>query len=216
MRYISTRGQAPELSFTQAMMTGLARDGGLYVPKDVPQMAVGDIAALAGKSYEDVAFSVIRPFIGDDFTDDALQGIIARAYAGFRHDARAPLVQLAPNHFLLELFHGPTLAFKDFAMQLIGQMMQAALARSGRPGDDRRRDLGRYRVGGDRGIQGAGQCRCVHPVPAWPGVGNSAPPDDDTGRCQCPRAGAGRGFRRLPGPAEGHVQRSRLSRRGAN
>ena len=132
MRYISTRGQAPELSFTQAMMTGLARDGGLYVPKDVPQMAMGDIAALAGKSYEDAALSVIRPFIGDDFTDDALQGIISRAYAGFRHDARAPLVQLAPNHFLLELFHGPTLAFKDFAMQLIGQLMQAELARSGR------------------------------------------------------------------------------------
>jgi threonine synthase len=132
MRYVSTRGAAPDLSFEEAMLTGLARDGGLYVPAEVPVMARGDIAALAGLSYEEVAFRVMRPFIGDAFTDEEFADIIARAYVGFGHAARAPLVQLAPNHFLLELFHGPTLAFKDFAMQLIGQLFQASLSRSGK------------------------------------------------------------------------------------
>ncbi|MFA7432486.1 MAG: threonine synthase [Gemmobacter sp.] len=131
MRYVSTRGAAPELDFGQAMMTGLARDGGLYVPGSVPVLRPGEIAALAGLGYEEVAFRILRPFTGDTFGPDELQGLIAGAYAGFAHAARAPLVQLGPNHFLLELFHGPTLAFKDFAMQLIGRMMQAVLARSG-------------------------------------------------------------------------------------
>ncbi|MBU3260339.1 threonine synthase [Roseovarius sp. PS-C2] len=131
MKYISTRGQAPVLSFEEAMLTGLARDGGLYLPESIPQMSAGDIAALEGLSYEEVAFRVMRPFIGDAFTDQEFQDIIARAYAGFGHAARAPLVQLDSGHFLLELFHGPTLAFKDFAMQLIGQLFEAALKRNG-------------------------------------------------------------------------------------
>ncbi len=131
MRYVSTRGTAPVLTFEEAMMTGLARDGGLYVPETVPQLSHAQIAAMAGQSYEDVAYDVMRPFIGDTFTDAEFKGLIAAAYRGFGHAARAPLVQLAPNHFLLELFHGPTLAFKDFAMQLIGQMFQASLTRSG-------------------------------------------------------------------------------------
>jgi threonine synthase len=132
MRYVSTRGAAPDLSFEEAMLTGLARDGGLYVPAEIPAMSHADIAALAGLSYEEVAFRVMRPFIGDAFSDAEFADIIAKAYAGFGHAARAPLVQLAPNHFLLELFHGPTLAFKDFAMQLIGQLFQASLSRSGK------------------------------------------------------------------------------------
>ncbi|MDQ2065825.1 threonine synthase [Xinfangfangia sp. CPCC 101601] len=131
MKYISTRGQAPELGFGEAMMTGLARDGGLYVPQSIPTMTKAEIADLAGLSYEEVAFRVMRPFVAGFFSDDELKGLLAKAYAGFGHAARAPLVQLAPNHFLLELFHGPTLAFKDFAMQIIGQMMQAALAKTG-------------------------------------------------------------------------------------
>ena len=129
MRYISTRGSAPVLSFEEAMLTGLARDGGLYVPETIPQMSHDDIAALAGKSYEEIAFAVMRPFIGDTFTDAEFRDIILKAYANFGHSARAPLVQLDNNHFLLELFHGPTLAFKDFAMQLIGQLFQVALIR---------------------------------------------------------------------------------------
>ncbi len=131
MSYISTRGQAPELTFEQAMLTGLARDGGLYVPAEIPKMSAEDITALSGVSYEEAAFRIMRPFIGDTFADDEFRDIIARAYAGFGHAARAPLKQLDSNHFLLELFHGPTLAFKDFAMQLIGQMFQVSLARAG-------------------------------------------------------------------------------------
>ena len=131
MHYISTRGAAPVLRFDEAMMTGLARDGGLYVPQAVPVMPQAEIAALAGLSYEETAFRVMRPFLGGTFADDEFRRLIATAYAGFGHAARAPLVQLDSNHFLLELFHGPTLAFKDFAMQLIGQLFQAALARSG-------------------------------------------------------------------------------------
>jgi threonine synthase len=131
MRYISTRGQAPALSFEEAMLSGLARDGGLYVPETVPTMSADDIRALHGLSYEETAFRVMRPFVGDGFTDETLGDLITRAYAGFGHNARAPMVQLAPGHFLLELFHGPTLAFKDFAMQLIGQLFEEALTRRG-------------------------------------------------------------------------------------
>ncbi|MBN8185859.1 threonine synthase [Salipiger thiooxidans] len=131
MRYISTRGQAPALSFEEAMLSGLARDGGLYVPETVPTMSADDIRALHGLSYEETAFRVMRPFVGDGFTDETLGDLITKAYAGFGHNARAPMVQLAPGHFLLELFHGPTLAFKDFAMQLIGQLFEEALTRRG-------------------------------------------------------------------------------------
>ena len=131
MHYVSTRGRAPTLTFLEAMMTGLARDGGLYVPASVPQMTHDDIASLAGQPYERVALRVMWPFLGEAFGEDEFRRLISAAYRGFDHPARAPLKQLGPNHFLMELFHGPTLAFKDFAMQLIGQMMQAALARSG-------------------------------------------------------------------------------------
>ncbi len=132
MRYISTRGRAPVLGFEEAMLTGLARDGGLYLPERIPPMAAEEIRALEGVSYEDAAFRVMWPFVGDAFSEEEFRAIIARAYAGFGHAARAPLKQLAPGHFLLELFHGPTLAFKDFAMQLIGQMFEVSLKRSGR------------------------------------------------------------------------------------
>ena len=132
MRYISTRGTAPVLTFEEAMLTGLARDGGLYVPETLPTLTHDQIAAMAGQSYEDIAFTVMYPFIGDTFTKAEFKKLLSQAYAGFGHAARAPLVQLDSNHFLLELFHGPTLAFKDFAMQIIGQMFEAALTRSGK------------------------------------------------------------------------------------
>ncbi|WP_170337931.1 threonine synthase [Ruegeria arenilitoris] len=131
MKYISTRGQAPELSFEEAMLTGLARDGGLYLPAEIPVLSQDEIAALAGLPYEEIAFRVMWPYVSGSFAGDEFKEIIARAYAGFGHDARAPLKQLNENHFLLELFHGPTLAFKDFAMQLIGQLFQVALKRRG-------------------------------------------------------------------------------------
>jgi len=129
MRYVSTRGQAPVLNFEQAMLSGLARDGGLYLPETVP--GFGAITELDGLTYEEIAFRVIRPFTGDSFPDAELHGAIDRAYLRIEHTAKAPLHQLAPGHHLLELFHGPTLAFKDFAMQLIAQLFQIALKRSG-------------------------------------------------------------------------------------
>ena len=129
--YVSTRGRAPALGFADTMLTGLARDGGLYVPAEVPRMPAAEIAALAGLPYEEVALRVIAPFVGDAFTETELAGAIERAYAGFGHRARAPLAQLDAGHFLLELFHGPTLAFKDFAMQLIGQLFELELRRRG-------------------------------------------------------------------------------------
>jgi threonine synthase len=131
MRYVSTRGAAPILTFEEAMLTGLARDGGLYLPESWPTLTRAEIDGFAGLSYEDVAVRVMTPFIGDAFTPDGFRDIVARAYAGFGHPARAPLAQIAPNDWILELHHGPTLAFKDFAMQLIGQMFQVALARRG-------------------------------------------------------------------------------------
>ena len=131
MRYISTRGDAPILSFEEAMLTGLARDGGLYLPEAWPGMTEAEIADLAGRSFEDVAFRVMKPFIGDAFTDEEFRGIIDRAYASFGHALRCPLVQVGPERWVLELHHGPTLAFKDVAMQLIGQLFEFALKRRG-------------------------------------------------------------------------------------
>ena len=132
MQYVSTRGTAPKLGFEEAMLAGLARDGGLYVPEAWPVMSETAIADLAGRSYEEAAFRVMRPFVGDAFSDPEFRGIVDRAYAGFGHPARTPLRQTAPNDWLLELFHGPTLAFKDVAMQLIGGLFEASLKRSGR------------------------------------------------------------------------------------
>ncbi|MEM9344381.1 MAG: pyridoxal-phosphate dependent enzyme, partial [Pseudomonadota bacterium] len=131
MKYVSTRGTAPELSFRDAMMTGLARDGGLYVPDAVPALSAEEIKGFAGLPYEEVAFRVMWPLIGEAVTEDEFRQCIAKAYASFGHVSRAPLKELAPGHFLLELFHGPTLAFKDFAMQLIGQLFQTVLGKTG-------------------------------------------------------------------------------------
>ena len=129
MKYISTRGKAPVLNFEEAMLTGLARDGGLYIPQSIPNFSPDDISSMSDLSYEEIAFKVISPFVGDCFSGDELVKIINKAYFEFGHLERAPLVELENNHFLLELFHGPTLAFKDFAMQLIGQFFQVALER---------------------------------------------------------------------------------------
>lgn len=132
MQYISTRGTAPKLGFEEAMLAGLARDGGLYVPESWPVLSEAEIAAFAGLPYEEVAFRVMWPFVEGAFGAAEFREILKRAYAGFDHVARVPLAQIGPNDWMLELFHGPTLAFKDVAMQLIGQMFEASLKRSGR------------------------------------------------------------------------------------
>ena len=129
MRYVSTRGEAPELGFEDVLLTGLARDGGLYVPAHWPELSSRAITALQGRSYEDVAYAVMHPFIGGSIPEAELKPMIAAADASFGHPAVAPLKQLDDNQWLLELFHGPTLAFKDVAMQLLARMMDWALAK---------------------------------------------------------------------------------------
>jgi threonine synthase len=131
VRYISTRGEAPTLGFSEAMLAGLARDGGLYTPVTTPRATPEDIRALAGLPYAQAATRVVRPFVGEDIDPAGLAALAEEAYAGFRHAATAPLVQLDDNLFLLELFHGPTLAFKDFAMQWLGRLMNRALRERG-------------------------------------------------------------------------------------
>ena len=131
MKYFSTRGEAPVLGFSEVLLQGLARDGGLYLPETWPVFDSAKIASFAGKPYADVAFEVIQPFVAGEIEDGDLRGMIRDAYAGFRHEAVTPLVQIAPNRFVLELFHGPTLAFKDVAMQLLGRLMDHVLAKRG-------------------------------------------------------------------------------------
>lgn len=131
VEYISTRGEAPSLGFCDALLAGLARDGGLYVPREWPQMSKKTIRSLRGKSYEEVAFEVLLPFTNGEIEPDVFRAMIDEAYATFKHPAVAPLVQTGPNSFVLELFHGTTLAFKDVAMQLLARLMDHVLEKRG-------------------------------------------------------------------------------------
>jgi threonine synthase len=129
VKYVSTRGHAPALGFCDVLLAGLASDGGLYVPEAWPQLSRETIAGFAGKAYAEVAFAVIRPFVGGEIADGDLSRMCREAYAGFRHRAVAPLVQLGPGEWALELFHGPTLAFKDLAMHLLARLMDHVLVK---------------------------------------------------------------------------------------
>ena len=131
MRYLSTRGEASTLSFTDALLAGLARDGGLYVPESYPTLDAATIAGFAGRPYAQVAQEVIGPFMGGEIEAGAFTAMLEASYATFRHPAVTPLAQIGDNLFVLELFHGPTLAFKDVAMQLLGRMMDHALKARG-------------------------------------------------------------------------------------
>jgi threonine synthase len=131
LRYVSTRGEAPALGFCDVMLAGLARDGGLYVPEAWPTLSAAEIGGLFGRPYAEVATEIIRRFTGGEITDTELARMANDAYASFRHPAVAPLTQVGPRSFILELFHGPTLAFKDVAMQLLARLMDHALARRG-------------------------------------------------------------------------------------
>lgn len=128
MQFVSTRGRAPALSFSDAVLAGLASDGGLYLPQHWPQLSPSEIAGFANRPYADVAFDIISRFVDDEIGDADLRAIVEGAYATFRHPSVAPLVELEPGHFVLELFHGPTLAFKDVAMQFLARVMDHILA----------------------------------------------------------------------------------------
>lgn len=157
MKYISTRGQAPTLDFEEVLLTGLATDGGLYVPDQLPHWSAAQLRSWRGLSYPDLAYEVLHPFV-TDFVDEAtFRQILADTYRTFAHSAIAPLKQLNHNEFVLELFHGPTLAFKDFALQLLGRLLDVALQRRGEKG------VVMGATSGDTGSAAIWGCRdCAH------------------------------------------------------
>lgn len=129
MEYVSTRGSAPALDFEGVTLAGLASDGGLYVPREWPRFSEREIAALAGLPYAELAVRVMAPFVGESLTEDKLRALCTEAYGRFAHAAVTPLKQLDEQQWLLELFHGPTLAFKDVALQLLGRLFEEFLSR---------------------------------------------------------------------------------------
>ncbi len=129
MEYISTRGSAPALDFAGATLAGLASDGGLYVPREWPRFSAGEIAGFAGLSYAELAQRIMQPFVGDSLSPERLLELTRIAYGRFAHKAVTPLKQFDEQHWLLELFHGPTLAFKDVALQLLGLLFEEFLGR---------------------------------------------------------------------------------------
>lgn len=131
MRYISTRGAAPALEFDDVLLAGLARDGGLYVPESWPRFSADDIRALRNLRYPELAFRVMRPYVENCVSEEELASLVGEAYASFDHEAVVPLKQIGAEEYLLELFHGPTLAFKDVALQLVGRLFDHVLGRRG-------------------------------------------------------------------------------------
>jgi threonine synthase len=131
MQYVSTRGKAPQLGFSDVLLTGLATDGGLYLPVEWPNLTVDDLVASLGPdpSYQEVALEVLCPFTSEMLSREELNGLIQDAYATFSHPDIAPLKEIGDNIWILELFHGPTLAFKDVALQLVGQLFDYELAK---------------------------------------------------------------------------------------
>ena len=131
IRYLSTRGQAPTLDFEGVLLAGLASDGGLYLPESLPHFSTDELRAMRGLSYTELATTVIAPFVEGSIDRQTLAELVEASYRDFRHQAVAPLVQLDQDQWLLELFHGPTLAFKDFALQLLGRLLDHVLTRRG-------------------------------------------------------------------------------------
>ncbi len=131
MKYISTRGSAPKLAFDDVLLTGLARDGGLYLPETWPQFSAADLAEMKTLSYTELAVKVMLPFVEEVVSKEDLTAIVNDTYADFDHEDVAPLVKLGENEYVLELFHGPTLAFKDFALQFLGRIFDHVLTKRG-------------------------------------------------------------------------------------
>ena len=127
MRYISTRGKTPALGFEDVVLTGLAPDGGLFVPQSMPSFSQQEIASWTDLSYPELALKVISPFVDGAIPSEDLKALIDKSYADFRHESVAPLVEMDGDHWIMELFHGPTLAFKDFALQFLGNVFDYLL-----------------------------------------------------------------------------------------
>ena len=211
MRYVSTRGRAPDLGFADVLLAGLANDGGLYVPATWP--ALPDLTGV--HDYADIAAAVMAPFVGDDLSADTLSELCHEAYATFRHPAVVPLVQIDERQWLLELFHGPTLAFKDVALQLVGRMFDHVLAQRGQ----RITIVGA--TSGDTGsaaIDGVKHCENVDIVILYPAGRTSDVQRRQMTTVDSPNVhtvAIDGQLRRLPGPREGDVRRRRVPRRAA-
>jgi threonine synthase len=130
MKYVSTRGSSPAQNFEGVLLTGLAPDGGLYVPTELPQISAAEMASWRGLSYAELALKIIFPFVSDTIEEGELKRIIDASYAEFDHPAVAPLTMLSANEWVLELYHGPTLAFKDFALQVLGRLLDYVLKKN--------------------------------------------------------------------------------------
>ena len=131
MKYVSTRGQAPTLPFDEVLLTGLARDGGLYLPTTWPKFSNADLKHFSTLTYAELAIQIMTPFIGKVLSHDDVSKMVKDTYRHFQHPSVAPLKQLDQNHWLLELFHGPTLAFKDYPLQLVGRLFDYVLRKKG-------------------------------------------------------------------------------------
>ena len=130
MKYISTRGGGTPQTFEQVLLTGLAPDGGLYVPAELPHFSIEEIASWKSLSYSELALKIVSEFVGDEIPAQALREIVIDSYAQFDHPEVAPLTELAENDYMLELYHGPTLAFKDFALQVLGRLLDYVLVKN--------------------------------------------------------------------------------------
>ena len=180
VRYVSTRGAAPELGFADVLLAGLAADGGLYVPESWPALP----PLRRDVSYATTAAAVVAPFIDDEIDIGTLRRMCDDAYATFGHPAVCPLVQIGPDDWLLELFHGPTLAFKDVALQLVGRLFDHVLGQRGEQRHHHRRHLGRHRLGRHRRRRRAAQHRHRRALPRGSGQRGPAPADDHRRRRQ--------------------------------
>ena len=215
MLHVSTRGEAPALGFADALLAGLARDGGLYLPESWPTLPAETIRGFSGKSYADVAKAVLAPLVDGDIPETDLNRMIDEAYAGFRHPAICPLVQLDDNLFVLELFHGPTLAFKDVAMQLLGRLMDYVLRARGTRATivgATSGDTGSAAVEAFKGLDQV-DIFILYPHGRVSDVQRRQMTDRDLP--ECPRARNRGHLRRLPDDGEGHVQPCSPSRRTA-
>jgi len=193
MQYISTRGQVSGLSFKQAVMMGLADDGGLLLPAEIPRINSGELDAWSHLAYPELAFQIIARYATDIPSAD-LKGLIDRSYASFTHPDITPVVHQDGVH-ILELFHGPTLAFKDVALQFLGNLFEYLLAESGEKMNIIGATSGDTGSAAIYGVRGKQNHQHLHPAPPGQGLADPGTADDHGDRCQCLQPGHSRHLR---------------------
>ena len=215
MLHVSTRGEAPALGFADALLTGLARDGGLYLPEAWPVLTADTIRGFAGQPYAQVAKAVLGPLVDGDIPEAALGRMIDESYASFRHRGRLPADADRRQPVRARTLPRPHPRLQGRGDAAPGPAHGPRAEGPRRARHHRRRDLGRYRQRCGRGVQGPRSGRHLHPLPAWPRLGRAAAADDDGRLAERPCAGGRGHLRRLPDHGEGHVQPCPLPRRAA-